>query len=60
VRARIQVYGVDAVQLTRFAKKPIRTGSDQMKSVLDATTLADAIESALSPGDNWLPRAIGQ
>jgi hypothetical protein len=31
-----------------------------MKSVLDATTLADAIESALSPGDNWLPRAIGQ
>ncbi len=25
----------------------------------DATTLADAIESALSPGDNWLPRASG-
>lgn len=25
----------------------------------DATTLADAIESALSPGDNWLPQASG-
>jgi CheY-like chemotaxis protein len=25
----------------------------------DATALADAIESALSPGDNWLPRASG-
>jgi CheY-like chemotaxis protein len=25
----------------------------------DATTLADAIECALSPGDNWLPRASG-
>jgi CheY-like chemotaxis protein len=161
VRATTKVYGVDAVQLTRFAKKPIRTGSESMKSVLlvdddntillgtgvrlksmgycvytakdavsaisavvknrpdvvvldvslpagdgflvarrlqnlvgsaatpiifitasenpslceramnlgaaaflkkpfDATTLADAIESALSPGDNWLPRAIGQ
>ena len=24
-----------------------------------ATTLADAIESALSPGDNWLPQASG-
>jgi CheY-like chemotaxis protein len=24
-----------------------------------ATSLADAIESALSPGDNWLPRASG-
>jgi hypothetical protein len=62
VRATTQVCGVDAVQLTRFAKKPIRTGSESMKSVLlvDATTLADAIESALSPGDNWLPRAIGQ
>jgi CheY-like chemotaxis protein len=26
----------------------------------DATTLADAIESALSPGDNWQPRASGE
>lgn len=25
----------------------------------DATSLADAIESALSPGDNWLPQASG-
>jgi DNA-binding response OmpR family regulator len=25
----------------------------------DATSLADAVESALSPGDNWLPRASG-
>jgi CheY-like chemotaxis protein len=25
----------------------------------DATTLADAIESALSPGDNWLAQASG-
>jgi two-component system OmpR family response regulator len=24
-----------------------------------ATTLADAVESALSPGDNWLPQASG-
>jgi CheY-like chemotaxis protein len=31
-----------------------------LKKPFDATTLADAIESALSPGDNWLPRAIGQ
>jgi CheY-like chemotaxis protein len=22
--------------------------------------VSDAVESALSPGDNWLPRAIGQ
>jgi hypothetical protein len=54
-KATTQVSGVDAVQLTRFAKKPIRTGSESMKSVLLV-----AIESALSPGDNWLPRAIGQ
>jgi hypothetical protein len=27
-RATIQVCGVDAVQLTRFAKKPVRTGSE--------------------------------
>jgi PleD family two-component response regulator len=129
-RAATQVYGVDAVQLTRFAEKPIRTGSESMKSVLlvddDNTVLLGtgvrlksmgysvhtakdavsaisavvknrpdivvldvslpagdgflvarrlqnlvgsaatpiifitAIESALSPGDNWLPRAIGQ
>lgn len=26
----------------------------------DATSLADAIESALSPGDNWLPDASGE
>ena len=26
----------------------------------DATTLADAIESALSPGDNWRPLASGE
>jgi len=26
----------------------------------DATTLADAIESALSPGDHWRPRARGE
>jgi CheY-like chemotaxis protein len=26
-----------------------------MKKPFDATTLADAIESALSPGDNWRP-----
>jgi CheY-like chemotaxis protein len=25
----------------------------------DATTLADAIEQALAPGDNWLPQASG-
>lgn len=25
----------------------------------EATLLADAVESALSPGDNWLPRASG-
>ena len=25
----------------------------------DATTLADAVESALSPGDNWLAQASG-
>jgi DNA-binding NtrC family response regulator len=31
-----------------------------LKKPFDATTLADAIETALSPGDNWLPRAIGQ
>src|ERR1700722_13378819 len=24
-----------------------------------ATSLADAVESALSPGDNWMPRASG-
>ena len=34
MRATTQVCGVDAVQLTRFAKKPIRTGSESMKSVL--------------------------
>jgi CheY-like chemotaxis protein len=27
-----------------------------MKKPFDATTLADAIESALSPGDNWRPQ----
>jgi DNA-binding response OmpR family regulator len=26
----------------------------------DATTLADAIESAMSPGDNWRPKAQGE
>jgi DNA-binding response OmpR family regulator len=31
-----------------------------LKKPFDATALADAIETALSPGDNWLPRAIGQ
>ncbi len=25
----------------------------------DATSLADAVESALSPGDNWMPQASG-
>jgi CheY-like chemotaxis protein len=28
-----------------------------LKKPLDATTLADAIESALSPGDSWRPQA---
>lgn len=28
-----------------------------LKKPFDATTLADAIESALSPGDNWKPLA---
>jgi hypothetical protein len=52
-----QVCDPDAVQLTRFAKKPIRTGSESMKSVL---LVDDEDEPALSPGDNWLPRTIGQ
>jgi|SRR5580658_601096 CheY-like chemotaxis protein len=30
-----------------------------LKKPFDATTLADAIESALSPGDNWRPQALG-
>jgi len=30
-----------------------------LKKPFDATALADAIETALSPGDNWLPRAAG-
>jgi CheY-like chemotaxis protein len=31
-----------------------------LKKPFDATTLADAIETALSPGDNWRPRASGE
>jgi CheY-like chemotaxis protein len=30
-----------------------------LQKPFDATALADAIESALSPGDNWLPQASG-
>jgi two-component system OmpR family response regulator len=30
-----------------------------LQKPFDATTLADAIENALSPGDSWLPRASG-
>jgi FixJ family two-component response regulator len=28
-----------------------------LQKPFDATTLADQIESALSPGDNWRPQA---
>ena len=31
-----------------------------LKKPFDATTLADAIESALSPGDNWRPLGCGE
>jgi len=31
-----------------------------LQKPFDATTLADAIESALSPGDNWRPLASGE
>ena len=31
-----------------------------LKKPFDATALADAIETALSPGDNWRPRASGE
>jgi two-component system cell cycle response regulator len=31
-----------------------------LKKPFDATTLADAVESALSPGDNWRPLASGE
>jgi two-component system cell cycle response regulator len=31
-----------------------------LRKPFDATTLADAIETALSPGDNWRPRASGE
>jgi CheY-like chemotaxis protein len=31
-----------------------------LQKPFDATTLADAIENALSPGDNWQPRASGE
>jgi CheY-like chemotaxis protein len=31
-----------------------------LKKPFDATTLADAVESALSPGDNWQPLARGE
>jgi len=31
-----------------------------LKKPFDATTLADAVESALSPGENWQPLACGE
>jgi CheY-like chemotaxis protein len=31
-----------------------------LRKPFDATALADAIETALSPGDNWRPRASGE
>jgi FixJ family two-component response regulator len=43
----------DNLTLRERAKKLGAVGF--LKKPFDATSLADAIESALSPGDNWQP-----
>jgi CheY-like chemotaxis protein len=49
--------------ITASAKPGLRERAMKLGAVefltkpFDATTLADAIESALSPGDNWRPQA---
>ncbi|HWJ36607.1 MAG TPA: response regulator [Steroidobacteraceae bacterium] len=52
--------------MTASANPVLRQRAEKLGAVafltkpFDATSLADAVESALSPVDSWLPRASGQ
>jgi CheY-like chemotaxis protein len=48
---------ITASENPELRERAMKTGAVAfMKKPFDATTLADAIESALSPGDNWRPQ----
>jgi CheY-like chemotaxis protein len=48
---------ITASENPELRERAMKTGAVAfLKKPFDATTLADAIESALSPGDNWRPQ----
>jgi two-component system cell cycle response regulator len=49
---------VTASEKAELRERAMKLGAVEfLQKPFDATTLADAIESALSPGDNWRPQA---
>jgi two-component system cell cycle response regulator len=58
VSATTPIIFVTASAKAELRERAMKLGAVEfLQKPFDATTLADAIESALSPGDNWRPQA---
>jgi CheY-like chemotaxis protein len=58
VSATTPIIFVTASVKAELRERAMKLGAVEfLQKPFDATTLADAIESALSPGDNWRPKA---
>jgi two-component system cell cycle response regulator len=58
VSATTPIIFVTASEKAELRERAMKLGAVEfLQKPFDATTLADAIESALSPGDNWRPQA---
>jgi CheY-like chemotaxis protein len=57
VSAATPIIFITASERPGLRERALKTGAVAfLNKPFDATTLADAIESALSPGDNWQPQ----
>jgi len=60
VSAATPIIFITASENPALRERAMRMGAAAfLQKPFDATSLADAIEAALSPGDNWLPQASG-
>lgn len=58
ISATTPIIFVTASEKAELRERAMKLGAVEfLQKPFDATTLADAIESALSPGDNWRPQA---
>jgi DNA-binding response OmpR family regulator len=58
VSATTPIIFVTASEKAELRERAMKLGAVEfLQKPFDATTLANAIESALSPGDNWRPQA---